>query len=360
MAEVLLADEGDPSRPVALKRVLPHLRRDPRVLTWFREEAAVAQRLRHPNLAETLDYGEADGVPYLVAEYVAGGDLAAILRAGVGSDRVGLGAYVVSEVLRALGHAHAHGVIHRDLSPENVLIGLDGGVRLIDFGIAQAELRLGKLPYLSPEQVRGEPLDRRSDLFVAGVVLHEIACGRPPFRAPRGPELLAEIAAGRVAMGSSPSALVPILTRALAVEPERRFDDAEQMLAALAPLGASVSRSRMAALVRGLVGPPTTTFGTRPTRTLAPGARRPLTWLVAGSLALLALIGVWALSTRRPPPARVAPAAVATSSTVAPALSPIPSPSLPPRRPPRPLKVASPKGALPLPDRAEYMPDPFR
>jgi serine/threonine protein kinase len=206
MAEVFLGStlgaEGF-SRRVAIKRVLPGFSENPQFATMFIDEARISSRLVHPNIVSVVDFDrDAEGRLYLVMELVEGKDLDGLGTSGPLPVPVVL--YVISEVLRGLGHAHdlpidehamhtgAHmrGIVHRDVSPHNVLLSWEGTVKVSDFGIAKARtaseatasvLIKGKPAYMSPEQANGEKLDGRSDLFAVGVMLWELLVGRRLF-----------------------------------------------------------------------------------------------------------------------------------------------------------------------------------
>ncbi len=187
------SDKPAYERVVALKRLLPDAARDKRRVEMFLREARVAAMLEHPNVVTAYDYGEIDGELYLAMEYVEGQPLSRVLRALADADESmppSVAAYVLAEVCKGLHAAHELTdpstkqplqLVHRDVSPQNVMIGYDGRVRLLDFGIAKIESESvtktgevkGKTAYMSPEQAMGEPLDRRSDLFGVGAVLYE-------------------------------------------------------------------------------------------------------------------------------------------------------------------------------------------
>ena len=194
--EAALQEDG-PERVVALKRLLPDAARDRRRVDMFLREAKLAAMLSHPNVVTAYDYGELDGELYLAMEYVEGQALSRVLRVladakkdGENGLPVSVVAYVLAEVCRGLHAAHeladpatgqALNLVHRDVSPQNVMLGYDGRVRLLDFGVAKIETEnvtktgevKGKTAYMSPEQAMGDPLDRRSDLFGVGALLYE-------------------------------------------------------------------------------------------------------------------------------------------------------------------------------------------
>jgi serine/threonine-protein kinase len=201
MAEVFLASavgaEGF-SRRVAIKRVLPGFSENPAFGKMFIDEARISSRLVHPNIVSVVDFDrDADGRLYLVMELVEGKDLDELGSSGPLPVPVVI--YVIGEVLRGLGHAHdlpvdadshMRGIVHRDVSPHNVLLSWEGSVKVSDFGIAKArsassatasEFIKGKPAYMSPEQANGESLDGRSDLFAVGVMLWELLLGRRLF-----------------------------------------------------------------------------------------------------------------------------------------------------------------------------------
>jgi eukaryotic-like serine/threonine-protein kinase len=247
MAEVWRArDEVLGGRPVAVKILHDNLARDPGFLERFRREAVAAARLSHPAVVRVFDTGVDGDVCFIVMELFEGQNLAEIL-----ADRGHLdppeAAAIAQSILDALHHAHGQGVVHRDVKPANVLIGPGGAVKVTDFGIAKAAFAgditttgklLGTALYLAPEQVADKPADHRTDLYAVGVVLYEMLTGRPPFRAetdlatatmrltqdPRPPGAL---------RAGIPRALEQVVMRALAREPEERFQNAEEMRAAL-------------------------------------------------------------------------------------------------------------------------------
>ncbi|MFN0250745.1 MAG: serine/threonine protein kinase [Kofleriaceae bacterium] len=205
MAEVFIAHtvgaEGF-SRKVAIKRVLPGFSDNPAFAKMFVEEARISARLQHPNVVSVLDFDrDPEGRLFLVMEFIEGKDLDALVSTGLLPFPVAI--FVTTEILRGLGYAHdlpitagqaggdgMRGIIHRDVSPHNVLLSWEGALKVSDFGIAKArsaseatasEFIKGKPAYMSPEQANGERLDGRSDLFAVGVMLWEMLCGRRLF-----------------------------------------------------------------------------------------------------------------------------------------------------------------------------------
>lgn len=218
MAETVVAVRRGPGgfeQEVCLKRILPAFALDERFVDMFLSEARLAARLRHNNVVQVYDFGEDDGVYYLALELVDGLDFRGILsemkRRG---DRlpVELLVYLIYELLAALSYAHnlhingaPAGLVHRDVTPSNVLISLHGEVKLTDFGIAKATRTnqatqtgsiKGKIPYMSPEQAQGERVDQRTDLFAVGVIVYEALAGHRPFDGPTDTSTLLNIARG--------------------------------------------------------------------------------------------------------------------------------------------------------------------
>jgi len=197
MAEIFKAKsfgEAGFERLVAIKRILPSVAEDHEFITMFVDEAKLAGQLTHPNIAQIFELGKVNETYFIALEYVAGRDLRAVFeRVKKRNERVPIpmACYCVMKLCEGLDYAHnkkdAAGrnldLVHRDVSPQNILLSWDGDVKLIDFGIAkaaskssrtQAGILKGKFGYMSPEQVRGQKVDRRSDVFAAGIVLYEL------------------------------------------------------------------------------------------------------------------------------------------------------------------------------------------
>lgn len=197
-------------RPVALKRLLPHIAEDPEIAAMLAREVSALQRMAHPNVVRLLDHGSHRGVPYLVMELVDGRSLRDLLgpRSSAPLSRPVLppavALWIAHEIACALAEAGRHGIIHRDISPTNIQITLAGDVKILDFGIARVRglaqtthggAMRGKWAYCSPEQVEGLALDPRSDLFSLGTVLVETIGGRPPFLGGNRQETMGLVAA---------------------------------------------------------------------------------------------------------------------------------------------------------------------
>ncbi len=262
MAEVyhatLVGAEGF-SRPVAIKLMLPGLSAEPDFEKMFLNEARLAAALNHPNVVSVIDFDrDAEGRLFLVMEMVDGIDLRQLMDAG--RLPVSVSAYIMAKLLEALSYAHQveHegrplGLVHRDVTPHNLLLSNDGHVKLSDFGIAKAVERTtitrtgmlkGKVSYMSPEQIEGEPLDGRSDLFTAGIVFWEMLTGRSLFRGDTATDrvvlnriLIAPIEAPIEAAPDVPEALSQVCMRLLEREKDARYEDAQAALTDLLDTG---------------------------------------------------------------------------------------------------------------------------
>jgi serine/threonine-protein kinase len=289
MAEVYLARRAGPhgfQKTVAVKRILPQFARDPDFVAMFVDEARVCARLTHPNIVQVFDFGEQDGELYMAMEYVDGTTGARAIRAAAGrGEEIPLDAclHVTLSILRALEYAHGArdddgkpvSLVHRDVSPGNVLIDRTGAVKLTDFGIARAaeiERRTdagqlkGKLGYMSPEQVVGRELDSRSDIFTLGIVLAEMLILRPLFSGGKELDVLLRIRDADLGAIDRAGARVPddvrsVLFRALSRDPALRWPSATAFAEALEDIvrrrRLQVGPSRLAAYVEklGLVTP---------------------------------------------------------------------------------------------------------
>jgi serine/threonine protein kinase len=258
MAEVFKAKRAGVEgfeKTVALKRILPHLSDNREFVTMFVDEAKMVAGLSHPNIVQIFDLGKIDKCYYIAMEYVHGRDLRTILRrAREKSLRMplDLGLYVMSQVAAALDYAHRRRddrgepmqIVHRDVSPQNILISFEGDVKLVDFGIAKAATKAsstdrgalrGKLLYMSPEQAWGHPIDRRSDIFSAGIVLYEMVTEQKPFLGAGTEMSILEMVRQCVVVPPRevnprvPEPLDRVIMKALARSPEDRYQDAAAM-----------------------------------------------------------------------------------------------------------------------------------
>jgi tRNA A-37 threonylcarbamoyl transferase component Bud32 len=269
MAEIYLARlpgvgiEGF-GKLVVLKRILPQHALDPELLRMFVDEARLSATLTHPHVTEVHDVGTDGDAPFFAMEYVHGANLRELLRAHARAaarpaaplpltHAIG----IVAAAAAGLHYAHERlgprdeplGIVHRDVSPSNVLVSYDGAVKVSDFGIAkwayqrtrtQEGTLKGKFAYMSPEQCRGRNVDRRSDIFALGTILYELTTGAPPFSGDSDLEILNWIATGAAKppawpaeAGAYPAALAAIVMRALAPDPADRFPTMQSLQVAL-------------------------------------------------------------------------------------------------------------------------------
>ena len=247
MAQVYRAMDRQLERPVALKVLFPELSVDRTFVERFRREAQAAANLSHPNIVPVFDWGEDDGSYFIVMEYVEGRPLSAVLRDPEPLPPRQI-ATIGAGVAAALAFAHRHGVVHRDVKPGNVLITPDGDVKVTDFGIARAMNTeesltqtgavMGTAAYFSPEQAEGKGVDSRSDIYSLGVVLYEMAVGRPPFTGDSPVAVASKHVRDmpvlpREANPSVPPALEAVVMKAMAKNPDDRYGSAEELRADL-------------------------------------------------------------------------------------------------------------------------------
>ncbi len=269
-------------RLVAIKLLHPHVAADQQFITMFLDEARLAARIRHPNVVATVDLQNGPEGHYLVMEFIEGESLLGLLRQTVKMNRpmpAGIAIRIVLDALAGLHAAHelrgdlgeSLNLVHRDVSPHNILVGVDGIARIVDFGIARAEERIGttrdgqvkgKLAYMAPEQTSGENVDRRVDVFTAGIVLWETLTGRRLFRGQTDAEVLRNlldkpILRLREVSPAYPQALDDVCARALNRDRDERFDStadfAEALEEAAEPLGIATSK-QVSAYVRDVAG----------------------------------------------------------------------------------------------------------
>jgi serine/threonine-protein kinase len=280
------------SKLVAVKMILPELAEDTGFQEMFMDEARIASLVHHPNVCETYDLAETNGVLYLAMEWVDGTSLLRILRSASVNPKdptasvmkapldPRISARIIADSCAGLHAAHElvgdDGqhlcVIHRDATPHNILITADGRIKMSDFGVAkaagQAHATLagqikGKVPYMAPEQLTGDPADRRADIFALGVCLYECVTGMRAYTGDSDPEIMSKIILGNVEPPRSyapslPPALEAVILRAMKLDQDERFPTAEAMQIALeqylAQSGPPVMQSALAALVRARCG----------------------------------------------------------------------------------------------------------
>jgi serine/threonine-protein kinase len=278
MARIYIARStgiGSFERHVVLKLILPERAQDETSVQMFLDEARLAASLNHQNVAQVFEVGREAGIHYLAMEYVHGQDLRALLaRAGSAGTRVPLELALTIVAGAAAGLEHAHerrnsdgtpmGIVHRDVSPSNIMIGYDGAVKLLDFGIAKATSRSietqsgvikGKFAYMAPEQCRGRDVDRRSDVFSLGIILYEVTTQHRCFRADSDFDTMHRIVTGDIMRPSRliqgyPQALEAIVMKALATDAAQRYQSAAQLLEALEAY-ATTTRMSMSTMTLG-------------------------------------------------------------------------------------------------------------
>ncbi len=268
---------------VAVKTMLPKLSEDDQFEKMFLDEASLASQIRHPNAVEILDLGEQDGVLFLAMEWIDGVPLNQLMKAAKHQGGVPTTA-AVRIVMQACAGLHAAheltdgkgkslGLVHRDISPQNILVTYDGVAKVVDFGVAkatalgdgatQAGQLKGKVSYMAPEQVRGEAIDRRVDVFAMGIVLYALTTGKHPFRKEsEGATLFAitapePVVAPRKFLPNYPQPLQDVLLKALDKDRDRRYASATELLKALdkaLPPSARGSDEDVGAFVLGLFG----------------------------------------------------------------------------------------------------------
>jgi serine/threonine-protein kinase len=268
MAEIYLAKQVGAEgfeRDVVIKLMLGHLSRSREFVEMFLDEARLAAKLHHPNIVQISDLGFADQRYFICMEYLPGEDLQSIVEALVERRQaipLGLACKIILSACEGLEFAHAYaeggrpvGLVHRDVSPSNIIVTYQGTVKVLDFGIAKASSKLtqtqpgllkGKLGYMSPEQARGDPLDARSDLFSLGVTLHELITGQRVFQKESEMGVLLALMQQPIPPPSAlrpdvPPALDRIAMRALEKDPDRRYPDAAAMRVDLEAFLASTS-----------------------------------------------------------------------------------------------------------------------
>ena len=243
MGVVYLAQDTRLRRLVALKALPPHLFRDDRMRARLRQEAQAAAALSHPSIATVYALEEIDGAVVISWEYLEGRTLRAVLKAGALTRDRALA--IARDVGRALAYAHGRGVVHRDLKPENVIVTLTGAVKIVDFGLAQFDaaedtarltetgLVAGTPPYMSPEQLRGQRTDARTDQFAFGALLYELVTGRYAFEAGSLASTITKVLDGDIERGDLDDVVWSIITRATQKQADDRFPSMTALLDAL-------------------------------------------------------------------------------------------------------------------------------
>jgi len=288
MANVYLAEDQELGRSVAIKILDDRHAADDSFIERFRREAKNAAGLSHPNIVSIYDRGEAEGTYYIAMEYLAGRSLKELIVSR-GPTPIRIAIDYARQILAAIGYAHRHGIVHRDIKPHNVVVDADGRLKVTDFGIARSGASqmtevgsiIGTAQYLSPEQAKGAPVDQRSDVYSVGIVLYEMLTGKVPFTGDTPLEIamkhLSEVPVPPSELRDEvPEDIDMVTLRALAKDPEDRYQTAEEMDADLARvargLGVSAETAEAATSVlagAGISGAPTI-IAPRPTRVAPP------------------------------------------------------------------------------------------
>ncbi|MFO0727219.1 MAG: protein kinase [Myxococcota bacterium] len=261
MAELFLAKhvgmEGF-EKVVAIKRILSHLAYDEEFINMFRDEARLVAKLSHPNIVQIYDLGKSNESYFIAMEYIPGRNLASIAKKARTRQEPLPPPYIsrcIAQACEALYYAHTRtdldgrpmGIVHRDVSPQNIIVAFSGTVKLVDFGIAKAATKIahtragvlkGKYAYMSPEQIKGEEIDARSDLFSVGIVLYELLCGKRPFEKDNSIQTLKAIVQEphvdpRVINPQIPDGLADIINKALSKNRDVRYQSAQEVQLAL-------------------------------------------------------------------------------------------------------------------------------
>jgi serine/threonine-protein kinase len=362
MGEVYKAFDPTLQRIVAVKTVRPDIDR-PEYLERMMREAQACARLSHPNIVTIYEAGQIDGMVFIAMEYLQGENLADVLERNTLTFEAKI--RILARVLEALEHAHAFDVVHRDIKPSNIHVQSDGAIKLMDFGLARMLTAdtltasgnlIGTPHYASPEQLKGEPVDRRSDIYSTGVMAYEMLAGRRPFEPDNdsiSSVILKVISNVAPPMDTDMSRMLPeiesIVSRAMAKPPEDRFQSAAEMRAALLNFLES-SRARISAIEAGagpgsrstiVVPTPSAIAASNPAMVEAGQGRSRTWWWAGAAMAAAATTAVLTLGR---------PAAVAESPAVTGAVSRDPGSAAPATSTPDPGSRA--------PDPGSRFPDP--
>jgi eukaryotic-like serine/threonine-protein kinase len=276
MAEVFRATDRD-HKLVAIKRILPSVAEDVQFIKMFVAEARTASQLQHPNICQIFELGRTEGTHFIAMEHIWGKDLLQIrnrMRKLRQPMPIPITAYILARACDGLDYAHKRKdpigrpleLVHRDMSPHNVLVAFTGDVKVIDFGIARVKSRInkpskgqlkGKFAYMAPEQVLSAPLDRRTDIFALGIVLYELVTGERMFATDSDIATLEKVRTldyrpARELSPGLPAAMEQILDRTLAKDPVERFQWCSELGAELDRFAAGIDQSVLSAWVRNL------------------------------------------------------------------------------------------------------------
>jgi serine/threonine protein kinase len=325
MGEVYAADDTRLGRRVAIKILPASIAQDPERLRRFTQEANAASALNHPSILTIYDVDEVDGHPLLVSEFIEGRTLRERLREGDLTLREAVD--IAGQIANALAAAHAAGIVHRDVKPENIMLREDGHAKLVDFGLAKIDREASTLPtdetvaavalqttpgivmgttqYMSPEQARGLKVDARSDIFSLGVVLYEMATGRPPFHGDTPSDVIAAILRlDPPAIADAPPELAHVLHKALEKDRDERHQTAKDLAADLKRLRRRLDPSAETSRSTAIPGTSAWTQTPKSGEAHAQAASTSRTastvskivWLFVGAIAALTVIGFIAMA----------------------------------------------------------------
>jgi tRNA A-37 threonylcarbamoyl transferase component Bud32 len=309
------AFEPQLDRHVLLKVLHPSLAKDEKNVERFSREARAVARIRHAGIVHVYDYGKADGLYYIAMEYVEGLSLAELLAKRQRLP-IGVSCFVVQSCARSLQYAHSQGVVHRDIKPGNIILGRDGTVRVTDFGLAYSENLssitvdgelFGTPSYMSPEQIRGEKVDARTDIYSLGLTLYEILSGIQPFKGTNysaiiTKKLTEELPPLKRVMPDCPSALASVVTRMIDRSPQKRYQSMEEVALDLSRFseesGVSVEEKELAEYLAG-----DERAELMPVTAVKPRTRRFVPLYLAGTIVAVAALVVFAVRMRpeKPP-----------------------------------------------------------
>ena len=301
MGEVYLAEDTQLGRGVAIKFLPPDAMSDERAKKRLIREARAAATLDHPHICSVYEVGEADGRSFIVMQYIEGETLDLKLKR---KPELKESLSIASQIAEALAEAHTHGIIHRDIKPQNIMLTARGQVKVLDFGLAkvmrgkaisdseaetatlltQAGAIVGTVPYMSPEQVRAEELDGRSDIFSYGVVIYELISGRRPFDAKSSAEIISAILTQDAPplRGIATNRFERLVRKCLEKEPAKRYQTMEELIVELEQVKRECESGQFDTLIKnGVVSRPRVTV-----------ARRHLNWrsVFSSRLALAAMV----------------------------------------------------------------------
>src|SRR6266436_3919774 len=293
---VYKARDRELDRQVALKVIRADMAANPEILKRFKQEIILARQITHRNVVRIFDLGQADGIKFITMEYIEGEDLQRVLRRKKKLEH-GEAANIMAQVCRALEAAHAEGVIHRDLKPQNIMLDKSGRACVMDFGIArsivassmtQTGALIGTPEYMSPEQAKGLPLDARSDLFTLGIIFYEMLSGVSPFEADTAMATMFKRTRERAVPLADAGSGVPvflsvIVSKCLEIDPEQRYPSARAIIEDLEKWKSGRVRSAMNPAARWLKYAP-----------------RQQKWLAAGIAACLVLAAAYAFRDKLP------------------------------------------------------------